>query len=69
MGVRFPLPLRNVEDLLHEHGIDVGHETVRLLVEPVWHIVYGGDPQKQGQPDAKLFRTGSAIWMTCQRIG
>ena len=27
--VRFPLSLRNVEDLLHECGIDVSHETVR----------------------------------------
>lgn len=27
--VRFPLSLRNVEDLLHERGVDVSHETVR----------------------------------------
>ena len=27
--VRFPLFLRNVEDLLHERGIDVSHETIR----------------------------------------
>ena len=27
--VRFPLSLRNVEDLLHERGIDLRHETVR----------------------------------------
>lgn len=27
--VRFPLSLRNVEDLLHERGIDISHETVR----------------------------------------
>jgi putative transposase len=26
---RFPLSLRNVEDLLHERGIEVSHETVR----------------------------------------
>ena len=30
MSVRYPLSLRNVEDLLHEHGIDISHETVRL---------------------------------------
>jgi putative transposase len=30
MYVRFPLSLRNVEDLLHECGIDVSHETVRF---------------------------------------
>lgn len=29
MYVRFPLSLRNVEDLLHERGIYVSHETVR----------------------------------------
>ena len=29
--VKFPLSLRNVEDLLHERGIDICHETVRLL--------------------------------------
>jgi putative transposase len=33
MYVRFPLSLRNVEDLLHERGIDVCHETVRFW----WH--------------------------------
>lgn len=27
--IRFPLSLRNIEDLLHERGIDVSHETVR----------------------------------------
>ena len=27
--IRFPLLLRDVEDLLHERGIDVSHETVR----------------------------------------
>lgn len=31
--VRFPLSLRNVEDLLHERGIDVSHETFRYW----WH--------------------------------
>ena len=28
--VRYPLSLRNVEDLLHERGIDVSHATVRF---------------------------------------
>ncbi len=27
--IRFPLLLRNVEDLLHERGVEIGHETVR----------------------------------------
>ena len=30
MYVRFPLSLRNVEDLLFERGIDICHNTVRL---------------------------------------
>src|SRR6056297_2446393 len=30
LHVRFPLSLRNVEDLLHERGIEVSHETVRF---------------------------------------
>ena len=33
MYVRFALSLRNVEDLLHERGIDISHETVRFW----WH--------------------------------
>jgi putative transposase len=28
--LRFPLSLRNVEDLLHEWGIEVSHELVRF---------------------------------------
>jgi putative transposase len=31
--VRFPLSLRNVEDLLHECGVEISHETVRFW----WH--------------------------------
>jgi len=30
MDVQFPLSLRNVEDLLHERGIEISHETVRF---------------------------------------
>ena len=31
--VRFPLSLRNVEDLLHERGMDASYESVRYW----WH--------------------------------
>ena len=34
--VRFPLSLRNVEDLLHERGIDICHETIRY-----WWLRFG----------------------------
>jgi putative transposase len=30
MYVRYPLSRRSVEDLLHERGIDITHETVRF---------------------------------------
>lgn len=30
MYVRYPLSPRNVEELLHERGIDITHETVRF---------------------------------------
>ena len=33
MYIRFPLSHRNVEDLLHDRGIDICHETVRFW----WH--------------------------------
>ena len=29
MYIRFPLSLRNIEDLLHERGLEVGHESAR----------------------------------------
>lgn len=38
--VRFPLSLRNVEDLLFERGIDISHETVQL-----WWTRFGRLPR------------------------
>ncbi len=53
MDVRYPLSPRNVEDLLHERGMDITHETVRFW----WNrsarfsrpnnsriVLVGGDP-------------------------
>ena len=31
--VRYPLSFRQVEDILHERGIDISHETVRFWVD------------------------------------
>jgi len=50
MCVRFPLSLRNVDDLLHERGTDISHETVRfwwnlfraMLVAEIRHYGTGG---------------------------
>ena len=36
MYLRFPLSLRNVEDLLHERGIDISHEAIRF-----WLLRFG----------------------------
>ena len=36
LDIRFPLSLRNVEDLLHEREIEISHETVRF-----WWNRYG----------------------------
>ena len=38
MYVKFPLTLRNVEDLLHERGIDLCHETMRFWWNRFWPI-------------------------------
>jgi putative transposase len=53
MYVRFPLSLRNVEDLLFERGIDLCHETVRM-----WWNRFGpmcaADIRRQRVADARL---------------
>ena len=54
MYVKYPLSLRNVDDLLAERGIDVSHETVRYLVEPVRSAVRGRHPAAAGQQHARL---------------
>ena len=33
MYIRFPLSLRNVEDLLHERGVDISNEKVRFCCQ------------------------------------
>ncbi len=46
MYVRYPLSLRNVEDLLFERGIDICHETVRFW----WNrfgLMFAGDIRRQ----------------------
>ena len=40
MYIRFPLSLRNVEDLLHERGIDASHESNLPLILPFISIGY-----------------------------
>ena len=54
MYVRYPLSLRNVEDLLAERGIDISHETVRFW----WN--------RFGPMFAAKIRRGK--WRTCAAI-
>ena len=60
MYVRFPLILRNVEDLLFERGIDVCHETVRL-----WWNRFGPPTTSAGSGSAacRASATGSGTSM------
>ena len=55
MYVRFPLSLRNVEDLLFERGIDICHETVRMW----WNRfgpMFAGDIRRQRISRMRGFR-------------
>jgi putative transposase len=50
MYVKYPLSLRNVEDLLFERGIDICHETVRF-----WWNRFG--PMSPPRSSASVRRT------------
>jgi putative transposase len=55
MYVPFPLPFRNVEDLLFERGINICHETVRLW----WNRfgpTFAGDIRRQRLSRMRGFR-------------
>ena len=64
MYVRYPLSLRNVEDLLAERGIDITHETVRF-----WWNRFGPMFAAEIRNDASYrcaaIRSGAGIWMRC----
>ena len=63
MYVRYPLSLRNVEDLLAERGIDISHETVRFW----WNRIARfrrRDPKEAGSAYAR-YLSGVGIWMRC----
>jgi hypothetical protein len=56
--VRFPLSLRNGEDLLHERGIEISHKTVRfwwnrfgpMFAEVRCHPLFSPQPFQSGAP-------------------
>lgn len=49
MYVWLPLSLRNVEDLLHERGIDICHESVRLWVDRFGTLFAGQIRKRRAQ--------------------
>ena len=55
MYVRFPLSLRNVEDLLHERGIDICQETVCYWWNKFGPLFAARDPQKTVAPSSQSF--------------
>ena len=64
MCVRYPLSLRNVEDLLHERGIDIKYENVRFW----WNrfgVVFTAEIRRVGSRRCGLFAIGGGISTRC----
>ena len=62
MYVRFPLSLRQVEDLLHERGIDICHETVGAWWDRFGPI-FAAEIRKKRVAAHRIFHNGAGIWM------
>jgi putative transposase len=64
MYVKYPLSLRNVEDLLAERGIDISYETVRFW----WNrfgSMFAAEIRKSGLRRCAAILGGGGIWMRC----
>lgn len=64
MYVRFPLYLRNVEDLRFERGINIRHETVRIW----WNrsaSLFAGDILRQRVSRMRASTSGAGTSMRC----
>ena len=64
MYVRYPLSLRNVEDLLAERGIDISHETVRFW----WNRfgpMFAAEIRSDASRTCEAIRSDAGIWMRC----
>ena len=64
MVIRYPLSLRQVEDILFERGIDICHETVRYW----WNRfgpMFAGEIRKRRDTQGATGRTGAGILMRC----
>ena len=64
MYIRFPLSLRQVEDLLHERGIDISYETVRA-----WWNRFGPMFCRGSQKDTFSVDAGFAAMEMASRRG
>jgi putative transposase len=61
MYERYPLSLRNVEDLLAERGIDISHETIRFWWNRFGPDVRRRDPKDTGSGDARFHSVALAF--------
>ena len=64
MYVRYPLSLRNVEDLLAERGIDISQETIRFW----WNRFGPSSRQRSERTGLRVCAAsprGVGIWMRC----
>jgi len=53
--VRYPLSLRNVEDLLHDRGIDITHETARFWWNR-FRTIFAAEVRRNRVPAMRSFR-------------
>ncbi len=68
MDIRYPHPLRNVEDLLHERGVDITHETVRFWGNRSGTIFAVEIRQNRVQANAKLAEVRRSPLLPSQRL-
>lgn len=64
MYVKYPLSLRNLEDLLAERGIELCHETVRFW----WNRfgpMFANEIGASGLRRCASTSTGASTWMRC----
>ncbi len=52
--IRYPLSLRQVEDILHERGIDICHETIRYWWSKFLKFVCQGNEKESAPTTLKL---------------
>ena len=57
--IRYPLSFRQVEDILHERGVDICHETVQFWVERLGQSLR----EKSVRIGQGNIRTGNGTWM------